>query len=151
VQATTDSPRAASDFPGQQRVMFAASQRETVIAELRDAREGERQHIADKRRGRSGSPIPAARERLLALDRALAQAESFTRPGKPFELVAPVWLVRSVVFDAGDYAVYLLGEAVTELARGEGSRRLVRQRFGAVQAWTATMLAVTRGEGSSHA
>jgi hypothetical protein len=122
-----------------------------VIAELRDARQGQREHMADVRRGRKGSSIAAARERMIALDRALAQVESFVRPGQPFELIAPVWLVRSVVLEAGDYAVYLLGQEVAELRAGTGSRRRVRERFAAAQTWTGTMLAVTRGERGGNA
>ena len=139
-----------TDTLGMVRVRFKASQREAAIDELREhkAVHVESQRIYRVRDERDETLIRATAEKLVTVDRALDQAEG-SEPGRPLEIIAPIWLVQSQVSGATEIAVENLAGAVEALRTGRtpdgrplpDGRAAVRQAMKAARGWTKTLLA----------
>ncbi len=139
-----------ADTLGMVRVRFKPSQREAAISELREHKEVQNGSMRTyRRRGeRDDALITATQEKLEAVDRALDQAEG-SEPGRPMEIVAPIWLVQSQVSGAAGLAIEHLAGAVEALRTGEmpdgrpvsDGRAAVRQAVKNARAWSKTLLA----------
>jgi hypothetical protein len=139
-----------ADTLGMVRVRFKASQRETAISELREhkAVHNESMRIYRRRGERDEVQIAATKEKLEAVDRALDQAQG-SEPGRPMEIVAPIWLVQSQVSGAAGVAIEDLAGTIDALRTGEmpdgrpvaDGRAAVRRAMKDARAWTKTLLA----------
>jgi hypothetical protein len=139
-----------TDTLGMVRVRFKASQREAAIDELREhkAVHVESQRIYRVRDEDDDTLIRATSEKLATVDRALDHAEG-SEPGRPFEIVAPIWLVQSQVSGATELAIEDLAGAVGALRTGRlpdgrpsgDGRVAVRRAMKAARSWTKTLIA----------
>jgi hypothetical protein len=140
-----------TDTLGMVRVRFEASQREAAIDELREHKDAYidsmRIHRASEGKGREDE-IRVTQEKMTVVDRALDQAEG-TEPGRPLEIVAPIWLVQSQASGATGVAVEHLERTIDALRTGQmpdgravpDGRAAVRQAMKIARLWTKTLLA----------
>lgn len=139
-----------TDTLGMVRVRFKASQREAAIYELREhkAVHIESQRIYRVHEGHSDDEIALTAEKMEVVERALAQAEG-TEPGRPLEIVAPIWLVQSQVYGAAGIAIEHFAGTVDALRSGympDGTavpdgRAAVRHARRTARGWTKLLLA----------
>ena len=139
-----------TDTLGMVRVRFKAGQREAAIRELREHRSVhiESQRIYRVHEAHGEEAIKLTQDKLEIVERALAQAEG-TEPGRPLEVVAPIWLVQSQASGAAGIAIEHLAGAVEALRTGQmpdgrtvpDGRIAVRQAMKAARGWTKTLLA----------
>lgn len=138
-----------TDTLGMVRVRFKAGQRDAAIDELREHREVyiEAQQTYRRRGDQDGPEVALAAQKMEIVERALAQAEG-SEPGRPLEIVAPIWLVQSQIFGATGIALEHLTGTVEALRRGympDGAavpdgRAAVRQAAKDARAWLKLLL-----------
>lgn len=136
---------------GMLRVRFKASQRDLALTQLRDLKEVqlEAQSMYRRQDEQEEPVIRRTAEKLAAIERALDQAEG-SEPGRPFELVAPTWLLVLQVDGCAVLAIERAGDAVDALRTGEtvtgepapDARGTLRRQAKVARIWMKTLLAV---------
>lgn len=103
------------------RVRFGIRQREAVLRELRDHKEGnlEALRIYPSHPDKYGEDdVRLTQEKLEVVERALDYAEG-TEPGRPFDLVVPIWFAQSLADNGARIAVEELGDTLDALQAGQ--------------------------------
>ena len=109
-----------TDTLGMVRVRFGIRQREAVLRELRDHKEGnlEALRIYPSHPDKYGEDdVRLTEEKLEVVERALDYAEG-TEPGRPFDLVVPIWFAQSLADNGARIAVEELGGTIDALQAG---------------------------------
>jgi hypothetical protein len=126
-------------------------QREAVLRELRDHRSGHLDSLRvytlhpDKYRE---DDHRLTREKMAVVERALDYAEG-TEPGRPFDLVAPIWFAQSITDNSARIAIEDLAGTIDALQDGRmpdgapvgDARAAIRRAMKEVRIWTKALLA----------
>ncbi|MEX1142217.1 MAG: hypothetical protein WD399_03825 [Thermoleophilaceae bacterium] len=110
-----------TDTLGMVRVRFGIRQREAVLRELRDHKEGhlEALRIYPSHPDKYGEDdVRLTQEKLEVVERALDYAEG-TEPGRPFDLDVPIWFAQSLADNGARIAVEELGDTIDALQAGQ--------------------------------
>jgi hypothetical protein len=140
-----------TDTLGMVRVRFGIRQREAVLRELRDHKEGnlEALRIYPSHPDKYGEDdVRLTQEKLEVVERALDYAEG-TEPGRPFDLVVPIWFAQSLADNGARIAVEELGDTLDALQAGQmpdgrpvrDTRAAIRRAAKDTRIWIKTLLA----------
>jgi hypothetical protein len=139
-----------TDTLGLVRVRFGIRQREAVLRELRDHKEGhlEALRIYPSHPDRyDEDDVRLTQEKLEMIERALDYAEG-TEPGRPFDLVVPIWFAQSLADNGARIAVEELGGTIDALHAGRmpdgrpvsDARAALRRAVKDTRVWVKTLL-----------
>jgi hypothetical protein len=139
-----------TDTLGMVRVRFGIRQREAVLRELRDHKEGnlEALRIYPSHPDKYGEDdVRLTQEKLEVVERALDYAEG-TEPGRPFDLVVPIWFAQCLADNGARIAVEELGDTLDALQAGQmpdgrpvrDTRAAIRRAAKDTRIWIKTLL-----------
>jgi hypothetical protein len=139
-----------TDTLGMVRVRFGIRQREAVLRELRDHKEGnlEALQIYPLHPDRyDEDDVRLTNEKLEVVERALDCAEG-TEPGRPFDLVVPIWFAQSLADNSARIAVEELSNTIDALQAGRmpdgrtvsDARAALRRAAKDTRIWIKTLL-----------
>ena len=140
-----------TDTLGMVRVRFGIRQRDSVLRELRMHKDGHLEALneiyprhPDKY---DEDTVRQTREKLEIVEQALNYAEG-TEPGRPFDLVVPIWFAQSLVDNGARIAVEDLAGTLDALWTGRlpngrsvpDSRAALRRALKDARIWIKSLL-----------
>lgn len=143
-----------TDNLGMVRVRFDVVQREGALRELRDHRSGnlDALHVYSLHPDKYGDEDRRlTNEKMAVVERALDYAEG-TEPGRPFDLVVPIWLAQSIADNGARVAVEVLRDTLDSLVDGRtpdgrpvhDAREAIQVAAKEARVWIKTLLSAYR-------
>jgi hypothetical protein len=139
-----------TDTLGMVRIRFKTSQRDMVLGELRCHREGhlDALQVYARNPDRYGEDdVQRTQEKMAVVERALNYAEG-TEPGRPFDLVVPIWFAQSLADNGARIAVEDLAGTLDALVDGQmpdgqpvrDARAAIRRALKDTRVWIKALL-----------